>query len=75
MILVADRWDSYHALGLAVLEQAWRDASRAYPGAQLARSFLTIPSPLLKHWSHQAGLSYGWVLDHSHRTFGAPRED
>jgi hypothetical protein len=66
---MAAKWEGYQMLAMAVLEQAWRDAQKPGRGAESAQEFLLTPSPLLKHWSHQAGMSYQWVQEQAERTF------
>jgi hypothetical protein len=66
---MAAKWEGYQMLALAVLEQAWRDAQKQCRGADLAKEFLLTPSPLLKHWISQAGLSSRWVREQAEKTF------
>jgi len=66
---MATKWDGYQALARAVLEQAWKDARKLLPGSHDVRMFLMTPSPLLKHWSNQAGLSHLWVIEQARKEF------
>jgi hypothetical protein len=66
---MATQWEGYQMLAIAVLEQAWRDAQKPCRGADGAKEFLLTPSPLLKHWSHQAGMSHLWVIEKARNEF------
>lgn len=59
----------YQKLAIAVLDQAWKDARRISPSAEVVREFLLLPSPLLRHWSDQAGLSQSWVMEQARKEF------
>lgn len=59
----------YQKLAIAVLDQAWKDARRHSPSAYAVREFLLEPSPMLRHWSDQAGLSQSWVIEQARKEF------
>ena len=71
MVTMAERWVGCQMLAAAVIEQAWRDARKQCRGMDEAREFLLSPSSLLKHWSHQAGMSQAYVLEKARKEFGS----
>jgi len=68
---MAEKWEGEHSLARAVIEQAWRDARKPGQGAHDAKEFLLTPSPILKHWIHQAGMSRACVMEQARKEFGA----
>ena len=68
---MAEKWEGEHSLARAVIEQAWRDARKQCRGMDEAREFLLTPSPILKHWIHQSGMSQAWVMEQARKEFGA----
>lgn len=61
----------YQMLAIAVLDQAWKDARGCSPSADAVRKFLLTSSPMLRHWSDQAGLSQSWVIEQARKEFHA----
>jgi hypothetical protein len=59
---MAERWEAYQMLAIAVLEQAWKDARKGNRSGKNSREFLSTPSPSLCHWSDQAGLPSQWII-------------